>query len=234
MLLTTPKPKLQNPRSNACCIMLFSCGQWCVARTYLIFTCTTHNCSASKQRASFSLARVGGQVVPKHPVSLTYLLVFGRRHGSSKKTLWVEIKSWENEYEKLVDEKCEQYVYHMYPFPYTQILSVLLNTQQATCSHYRNPKFRNSTVHHSHDRAFLHWKVNLSLFIPFSPKVSRNHEALSQKNEEKNVYASHTPEFECSNWDTYAYCTYSDFLGESWLESRERAHPKTKCWLLCK
>ena len=82
-------PKTQAAKPSQQCMLhhAFSCGQWCVARTYLIFTCTTHNCSASKQRASFSLARVGGQVVPKHPVSLTYLLVFGRRHGSSKKTL---------------------------------------------------------------------------------------------------------------------------------------------------
>lgn len=96
--------------------------------------------------------------------------VFGRKHGSSKKNSLSRDQMLESKYEKLVDEKCEQYMYHMYPFPYTQMLSVLLNiTEQPTCSHCLNPKFGNSTVHHSHDRAFLHWKVNLPRFIPFSP-----------------------------------------------------------------
>lgn len=124
----------------------------------------------------------------------------------------------ENECEKLVDQKCEQCMYHMYPFPYTQILSVLLNiTQQATCSHYRNTKFRNSTVHHSHDRAFLHWKVNLSLFIPFPPKVENSSSPLP-KRRKKRICLPH-PRIRV-------------LLGESWLEPRERAHPKTKCWPL--
>ena len=112
-----PKPQAAKPSQQCMLHHAFSCGQCWVAHPYLRFTCTTHNCSTSKQRASFSLARVGGQVVPKHPVSLPYLLVFGRRHGSSKQNSLSRDQKLENECEKLVDEKCEQC---MYPFPYTQ------------------------------------------------------------------------------------------------------------------
>lgn len=133
-----PKPQAAKPSQQCMLHHAFSCGQCCVAHTYLIFTCTTHNCSNSKQRASFSLARVGGQVVQQHLVSLPYLLVFGRRHGSSKNNSLSRDQKLENECEKLVDEKCEQC---MYPFPYTQkhqYYLILLNKQLACIAAIRN------------------------------------------------------------------------------------------------
>ena len=131
-----------------------------------------------------------------------------------------------------VDEKWEQYV----SFSIHSNTSIVLNNQRARIAAIRNSGIQRFTWLpwlHREDQPPSHCPPSLSAleskpvtFHPgFPPKSFEN--SSSRKGEKKNVYASHTPEFERSNWDTY-----SDFLGESWLESRERAHPKTKCWPL--
>ncbi len=120
---------------------------------------------------------------------------------------------------------------NMYPFPYTQLHQFYSTTNVFVLPQSEIQEFNGSRGSHDSTERINLPAPSLSAleskpvtFHPgFPPKVSRIHQA-QKENKRKKTCMLPTPQ---NYWDTY-----SDFLGESWLESRERAHPKTKCWPL--